>query len=212
MGKQWDKIFRKYGKVFNQIQEDIPKIVKLFKERGAKKILDLGCGTGRHTVYLAKKGFRVYGIDNSPAGIRINKDWLKKEKLKANLKIGDIYKKLPYKDKFFDVVISIQVIHHAKIRTIRKAIKEIERVLKPNGLIFITIRKKKQMRGRAKYKMIASRACIPVEGEEKGLIHYLFNKELLRKEFRDFKIYNIWIDFKKIHYCLFGELKNNAQN
>jgi len=66
------------------------------------------------------------------------------------------------------------------------------------------------MRGRAKYKMIGPRTCIPIEGDEKGLIHYLFNKELLKKEFGGFKIYNIWVDFKKIHYCLLGELKNNA--
>lgn len=214
MGKQWDKIFKQYGKVFTKPQTDIPKIIKLFKKRGVKRVLDLGCGSGRHIVYLAKHSFEVYGIDISEHGIKIAKEWLKKEKVKANLKIGSIYKKLPYKDNFFDAIISIQVIHHARIKIIRKVIKEIKRILKPGGLIFVTVRKKGQKKGRAKYKIIESRIYIPIEGGEKGLIHYLFNKELLKKEFKDFKLYDIWLESHKehYHYCLLGELKNNAKN
>ncbi len=213
MVKQWDKIFKQYGKFFTKPQEDIPKIVKLFKKKGVKRVLDLGCGSGRHTVYLAKQGFEVYGFDIAPKGIKLAKDWLKKNNLKANLKIGSIYKKLPYKNNFFDAVISVQTIHHAKIKTIRKVIKEIERALKPKGFIFITVaasipRKVK----RWKHKIIEPRTIIPVEGREKGLIHYFFNKELLRKEFRNFKIYDIWVDSGD-HYCFLGELKNkNVKN
>ena len=205
--KQWDKIFKKHGKVFLKPQEDTPKIVKLFKKQKIKKILDLGCGSGRHTVYLATHRFEVYGIDNSHEGIKITRDWLKKKGLKANLKVDSIYKKLPYKNNFFDAVISIQVIHHARIKIIRKAIREIERVLKPNGLIFITVAASvpKKVK-RWKHKIIAPRTIIPVEGREEGLIHYFFNKELLRKEFKNFKIYEIWIDSGD-HYCLLGELK-----
>jgi len=219
MGQQWDKIFRKYGKVFNKIQEDVPKIVKLFKERGTEKILDLGCGTGRHTVYLAKNGFQVYGIDNSPKGIRLTKNWLKKEKLKANLKIGDIYKKLPYKDDLFDAVISVQTLHHARIAKIRKLIRAIEIILKPGGLIFVTVRRALRVKGwrknkivihrfknkKIKYKVVGPRIYVPAEGGEKGLIHFCFNKKLIRKEFKNFKISDIWI--RKGHYCFLGELK-----
>jgi len=218
--KQWDKIFKWYGKVFIKPQEDLRRIVKLFKKKGVKNILDLGCGSGRHAVYLAKYGFEVYGIDIAPKGIKMTRDWLKKEKLKANLKIGSIYKRLPYKDKFFDAVISTQAIHHEKIENIRKAIKEIERVLRPRGLLFITVRKgkfKKQWeRGKiiekfghqkVDYKIIEPRTYIPTEKGEKGLMHYLFNKELLRREFKNFKIHNIWVDSDGRHYCFSGELK-----
>ena len=218
--KQWDKIFKWHGKLFTEPQEDIPKIVKLFKKKSVKKVLDLGCGSGRHTVYLAKRGFKVYGVDIAPKGIKITKDWLKKEKVQANLKIGSIYRKLPYQDDFFDAVISTQVIHHEKIENIRKAIKEIERVLKPKGLLFVTVRKrkfKKQWKkgkiiekfGHQKvdYKIVEPRTYIPIEKGEKGLMHYLFNKELLRKEFKNFKIYDLWVNSDKKHYCFLGQLK-----
>lgn len=179
----------------------------------------MGCGTGRHSVYLAKKGFDVYGIDIAEEGIRQAKQWLKSEKLNANLKIGSIYEKLPYKNNFFDAVISTYIIHHNKIENIRKTIREIERIIKPGGLIFINVRKRKfkkfypklaiiEKYGQQKssYRVLGPRAYAPTEGGEKGLIHYLFNKKLIKKEFKNFEL-KIWIDKKRRHYCFLGGLK-----
>lgn len=218
--QQWNKIFKNKGRFFTKIQEDIPKILTLFKKHNVKRILDLGCGSGRHVVYFAKKGFDIYGIDIAKEGIKITKGWLGKEKLQADLKIGSIYKRLPYQNNLFDAVISTNTICHAKIKNIRKTIREIERILKPKGLIFITVRKRKFRRfypkltiiekygkQKTRYKVIGPRTYVPIEGGEKGLIHYLFNKDLLRKEFKNFKIYDIRVDFNRTHYCLLGELK-----
>ena len=210
--RQWDKIFKQRGKVFTKPQEDLPRIVKLFKKKNVKKILDLGCGSGRHIVYLAKRSFEVYGIDIASKGIKITKDWLKREKLKANLRVSNIYKKLPYPNNFFDALVSTQALHHNKISNIRKLIKEIERVLKPGGLIFITVSKRGSKKDIPKEKLwklkfIAPRTFIPLSHDEKGLIHYWFNKRLLRKEFKNFKIHDIWIESEGRHYCLFGEFK-----
>jgi len=221
MAKQWDKIFKWYGGIFMELQEDMPKILKLFKKKSVRRVLDLGCGSGRHTVYLAKHGFEVYGIDIAPKGIKMTKDWLGKDRLKAKLTIGDIYKKLPYEDNFFDAIISTQTLHHNRIEEIRKLIREIERILKPKGLLFTTDRRRRLKRSvkiiteyylahktNLKYKVIAPRTYVPLRGGEKGLIHYLFNKKSLKKEFKNFKIYNIWASSDKRHYSFLGELKS----
>lgn len=42
-------------------------------ERARGKILDVGCGAGRHSLYLQRKGFDVTGIDNSPGAIKVSK-------------------------------------------------------------------------------------------------------------------------------------------
>ncbi|MCX6723403.1 MAG: class I SAM-dependent methyltransferase [Candidatus Staskawiczbacteria bacterium] len=217
--KQWNEIYKENGKVFFEPQEDMPGMVKEFKKHKVKKILDLGCGTGRHSVYLAKKGFEVYGIDIAEEGIRQAKQWLKSEKLKANLKIGSIYERLPYENDFFDAIISTYTIHHQRIEKIRKAIQEIERILKPGGFIFINARKRKfrkfylagtiiEKYGHQKtnYKVIAPHTYVPVSGGEKGLIHYLFNKKSIKKEFKNFKP-KTWVDKKGRHYCFLGKLK-----
>lgn len=209
--KQWDKVFKEKGRVFTKPQEDMPKIAKLFKKHGIKRVLDLGCGSGRHLVYLAKQGFEVYGIDISTHGIKIARDWLKKERSMARFKVGNIYKKLPYKDNFFDAIISVRTLNHSTIGNIRKLIKEMERILKPKGLIFITVHKKipkKEIPKEKLYgiKVIAPRTYIILGGPEKNSPHYWFNKKILKKEFKNFKICDIWIGSKN-YYSVLGELK-----
>lgn len=181
--KQWDEIYKRYGKLLVNPQENMEKIVEVFKEHTVKKVLDLDCGSGRHLIYLAERSFEVYGIDLAETGIKIAKEWLEEKDLQANLKIGSVYKKLPFEDNFFDAVISVRVIHHARVEDIRKVIKEIQRVMKPRGLIFMTVRKRIPKKRRLKFETLDSRTYIPTEGDEKGLIHYLFDKRLLRKEF-----------------------------
>ena len=228
---QWNDTFKKRGKVFLELQEQIPGIAKLFETNGVKKVLDLGCGSGRHTVYFAKNGFQVYGFDNAPAGLKLTKDWLREEGLRANLKLGSIYQKLPYRDSYFDALIAIQVINHGTIENIRKLIKVIQRILKPDGLVFITTRRIKKRSWRINsikkdrfrasngidmlkmdYRIVGPRTYMPVEGGEIGLIHYVFDRETLKKEFSDFKIRNISVSSNKRHYCLLAELKTKKHS
>jgi len=174
--RAWDRIFKKEKKAFPTILKDVQAVVKFFEKRNVKRVLDLGCGTGRHLIYLAKQGFDVYGIDISKHGIEIANKWSKEENLKAHLKIGDIYRKLPYENNFFDAIVSTKTVHHGKIENIRKLIKEMERILKPHGLIFITVTKRKSKKEIPKEKLwkikfIAPRTYIPLTGDERGLIH-----------------------------------------
>jgi SAM-dependent methyltransferase len=200
--QKWNEAFKKQGRIFTEVHEDIPRICALFKEHNVKKILDLGFGSGRHTIYFAREGFDVYGIDVAREGMRLTKSWLKEENLKAHLKIGNIYDRLPYPEKFFDAIVSSQVLHHSRIDGIRNLIKEMQRVLRSHGLIFITVPKKLAER----LETVAPRTVVPLDGLDKGLVHYMFNKTSLRKEFADFKISRIWVD-SSYQYCLLGELR-----
>jgi ubiquinone/menaquinone biosynthesis C-methylase UbiE len=202
---QWDRIYKQYGKFVEEPEEGLEKIVEVFREHGVKRVLDLGCGTGRHSVFLAEHGFEVCGIDISETGIRIAEEWLKAKNLHADLRTGSFYEPLPYDDGSFDAVVSIRVIHHARIEDIRKAVKEMERVLKLNGLVFVTVRKRVSKRRRLKFKKLDSRTYVPLEGDEKGLVHFLFNKEVLRKEFRNFRVFELSVDSKG-YYRLLGEM------
>ncbi|MCK4332256.1 MAG: class I SAM-dependent methyltransferase [Thermoplasmatales archaeon] len=211
--KSWNEIYREGTKRVEctlVVDEDIPGITDLLKKRNIKKIFDLGCGAGRITVYLAQKGFDVYGIDLSEEGIKKAKQQLTEMGLHADLKIHSMIDTLPYPDNFFDAVISTRTIHHAKIEQIRNIIMEIERVLKPHGLIFITVRKSNLKKKISYAKKVAPRTFVNIEGKEKGVTHYIFNRNLLRKEFRNFKICELWVDSKR-YYCLLGELKNKRR-
>jgi ubiquinone/menaquinone biosynthesis C-methylase UbiE len=207
--QSWDKVFKSEGKYFLQPEKEVRQLIAVLKKHKVKKILDLGCGTGRHLVYLAKRGFDVYGLDESRTGLKIARKWLKDEQLTAHLKICDLYNKYPFKNEFFDAVISTRAIHHGSSKNVKKAIKEVSRVLKPNGIIFIIVPTSSKTQS-VKSKKVEPHVYVPLEGHEKGLPHLIFNKSLIKEYFRNFKIENIFIneiDKNKKFYCFTG-LKN----
>lgn len=206
--KKWNS-YHQENRNLSPVDENIPEIARIFKERGVKTILDLGCGTGRHTVYLTELGFKVYGIDISPEAIKMADSALKEKNLSADLITGSIYGRLPYEDNFFDAVIAVRVIHHEKIENIRKTINEMERILKSGGLVFITVKKRVCVKTVAPFETLAPRTYLTLEGEQKGIIHFLFNKRLLNTEFKNFRR-NIGVDEKHGYYNLFGVLKKKA--
>lgn len=206
----WDKLFRKELKL-QPTQDYIDKIIEVFKKFNVKRILDLACGSGRYLFYLLEKGFNMYGIDISEEAIKIAYSLLKNKNLNAEFNIGSMFELLPYNNNFFDGLICIRSFNHGTIEDIRYGIKEIERVLKPRGLIFMTVRKKVSKKKRLPFKQIAPRTCVPLEGDEKGIIHYLFNKKILKKEFKNFKICSLKIIYGphswEVYYNLLGRLK-----
>jgi SAM-dependent methyltransferase len=203
----WNEIFKLQGKVFREPHEDVPGVVELLRQRGARTVLDLGCGTGRHVVYLARSGFSVFGLDNSPEGIRLTRQWLEEKGLDADLRRQSMTEKLPYADGFFDAVISVQVIHHADIATIRGIVHEVTRVLRSGGLLFVTV---PQLRGGRPYsswgtsfEQMEPHTFLPLDGPEQGLLHHYFTPEELEKVFVGFEIADIHIDSVH-HHCLLG--------
>jgi SAM-dependent methyltransferase len=195
----WDDIFEHQGRVFTEPQEDVPRIASLLKAKAAQTVLDLGCGSGRHVAYLARQGFSVFGVDQSPSAIALTQQWLNEEGLSATLRLHDFSDPLPFEDAFFDAVISTQVIHHATLATIKATVQEIERVLKHQGFLFLTV---PSLRNQGtQYRQIEPNTLVPLDGMEKGLPHHYFTEEELREVFGSFNVRDIHLDARK-HYCL----------
>jgi ubiquinone/menaquinone biosynthesis C-methylase UbiE len=102
-------------------------------------VLDLGCGVGRNSIYLAKKGLDVVGIDVSESALRIAREWVQKEKLTNVALLRGTMTNLPFRSGCFGAVISISVIHHALKKDIVKTIVDVHRILKKNGLFFTNL-------------------------------------------------------------------------
>lgn len=201
---EWDEIFTKRGKVFTTPHPDMERVAKLFKEKKVEKLLDLGCGTGRHLIFFASKGFEVYGLDGSPKGLEIAKDWLDEEGKNGELTCQRIEHKFPYCDSFFDAVVSIQVIHHNLLKDIVFTVNEIERVLKPGGFAFITFPLRRHFqRGTWELKKIEKGTYIPRAGQEKGVPHHFFSAKEIKEKFSGFYLLEKYID-KTNHRAILG--------
>lgn len=199
MPNPWDNIFKEHGLFFIEPHEDMPKVVELLKGDDSATVLDLGSGSGRHTVYLARHGFSVFGLDDALEGIEITREWLSKEGLTADLRLGSMTDPFPYEDAFFDGVVSVQVIHHARAAAIRGIAAEILRVLKKGGFVFLTV---PTLRNQGeKFREIEPGTFVPLDGSEEGLPHHYFTPAELREVFGKFDITDIHLDSTQ-HYCL----------
>jgi len=134
----WEKYF-KTGKIKEEPDEAIVKIVPLMKKMKFEKILDLGCGGGRHLVYLAKKGFSIIGCDISSTALKKAQIWLDKEKIINYCLVKHNIPRLPFLDGYFDVVISVYAIEHSNLYNVKRTIDEVFRVLKKGGIFLTTI-------------------------------------------------------------------------
>lgn len=191
--RNWDKIYKVKGEVQKEPLKEIVKIVPYFKGNRVKKILDLGCGTGRHTIFLAKKGFDVTATDISKNGLKVLNEKLRKIKMKnVKTKRHDM-SSIPFQDNYFDAVICTGVLPHGKIKKIRKTIKEVHRVLKNNGIFFLTVLSLKDsdyLMGKTnpqKYKEIEPDTFLGLE-EEENCPHHFFSRYEIIKLLYDFKI------------------------
>jgi tellurite methyltransferase len=99
-------------------------------------VLDLGCGVGRHMVYLGGQGFRMAGVDISPTGIRLTQEACADHQIAFEGHVSDM-DCLRWENETFDAALSISTIHHHRREEIIRTLGEVRRVLKPRGLLLV---------------------------------------------------------------------------
>jgi ubiquinone/menaquinone biosynthesis C-methylase UbiE len=105
-------------------------------DRKVVHLLDLGCGPGACTWYMAREGFSVSSIDGSSTAIKRLEQRLESEGLSAECRVGDFTKTLPWPDNSFDGAIDNASIYANVYEDWRRALKETKRVLKFGGRLF----------------------------------------------------------------------------
>lgn len=98
-------------------------------------MLDLGCGTGKHTIFLAERGFSVQATDLSPAGLEIAERKARSLRLDNTKFARHDMKTIPFPAASFDAVICTWTIYHGTVKNIQDTLAEIHRVLWPGGIL-----------------------------------------------------------------------------
>lgn len=157
------------------------------KRRGVRRVLDLGCGAGRHSILLAKTGFQVVALDVSETALEILDRRLKSSSnMSVTLVRHDMWD-LPFMDGYFDAVICINVLHHGKLAEIKQAVREVHRVMRNRASAFIVALSTADFR-KGNGKRLEPNTYVFTKGEERGIIHHFFTGEELKSCFRRFKI------------------------
>ena len=120
----------------------LTKLLSLIKNKKAKSLIDIGAGFGRLVPVYAPLFKSCLLIEPSEKLLaeakRINKDY-------DNLTFKESYvEKLPVEDESFEAVLMIRVAHH--LEDLEDMIKEVQRVLKPNGFFIMEYANKKHLK------------------------------------------------------------------
>jgi len=159
-----------------------------WRESGYVDLLDLGTGLGRHAIYFSKQGFNVTAMDISDYAVQYLRTWAAKENQLVNAEVGDMLS-LNYSNQSFDCIFAYHVISHTDSIGIKKTIAEIERVLKPNGEVYLSFCSKESTEFiENKSNKLDKNTIISRDGFEKGIPHFYADLNDIKELLANFKI------------------------
>ncbi len=155
---------------------------------GRTRLLDLGCGLGRHSVFFDAHGFRVTAIDLSEYGVKNLREWQKKNGTDFRAVVGDM-KALPFADNAFDCIYSYHVLSHTDMEGLRQILSEVRRVLKPGGEIFFDLCSKSGWAfNHSDYPHIDENTLRFVGGPEDGIPHCFVDEDDIKALMTGFEV------------------------
>jgi len=136
--RAWDEVFRtrRWGRY--PPEELIRFMARNFfsvEDRSKVRVLELGCGAGACTWFLAREGFDTYAVDGSDRAVELTEKYLRSESLSAHVAQAD-FVNLDFEAEFFDAVVEVASIQQTMIDKVRIIIKKAWELLRPGGAMF----------------------------------------------------------------------------
>jgi len=129
---RWAPVYDRDANPLQALEQ--PCVRGLLGEVRGQRILDMGCGTGRHALWLANEGAEVTAIDFSHG--MLDQARQKPGADAVNWLTHDLHEPLPFDDNSFDTAVSGLVLEH--IRDLGFFFRQAQRVLKPQGALAVS--------------------------------------------------------------------------
>jgi SAM-dependent methyltransferase len=198
--KVWDNEYKdnKLVTMSEQPQKDFLNFLKYLKKEqkiivSGLNILDLGCGLGKNSIYLAKLDNTVTGTDISNEAIRIANERASKARQTINFQVSNIGSKYSFKDESFDLVIDVMTSNSLNETERDIYLSETKRVMKADSFFFVRALRKE---GDKNAKNLLKQSPGPEKNTYKlkdlGLVERVFEEKEIRE------IYGKYFDILKL--------------
>ena len=188
--QHWQATFLSRPEMFGaEASYAVQQAADAFREAGKRRILELGSGQGRDTLFFLQQGFEVCAVDYSEPGLRDVLNRAGRAGLKGGLKtvVHDVRQRLPFEAMSFDACFSHMLYCMAMTTAeVESLAGEICRVLKPGGLNFYTARSTKDPdyrtgihRGEELYEL------------EGGFIVHFFSPEKVQRLAKNYELLSV---------------------
>lgn len=130
----WDRAWGGVKTAYTQMPElpYLPLIPETLNERKLETVLDLGCGSGWLSIFLARHGFKVTGIDISQHAVELGSKWAEKESLDIQFYPYDIAT-VPFESGAFQAIVANSIFEHFPYEATKEIFKILHNVIAPGG-------------------------------------------------------------------------------
>ncbi|MCK4514435.1 MAG: class I SAM-dependent methyltransferase [Spirochaetaceae bacterium] len=140
-----------------------PEVLELIRSLSPverPRVLDLGCGLGRHAIAFALAQFSVTATDSSTTAIQHVTEWARSLRLPIETRVRDVLDD-PLSHETFDVVLSYNVLYHGSRKQFAQAIQHVRISLTRKGLLFFTCPSRRMNQRSLALTWTARRAVAP---------------------------------------------------
>ncbi|MDQ1327850.1 MAG: hypothetical protein QG641_1133 [Candidatus Poribacteria bacterium] len=184
--------------------KDVFQFMFHLKNHKHSKVYDLGCGIGRNLFFLMDMGFDVYGSDYSPDAVsEVNK------RLCENRVKHESMTDITELDESYDAVIAYNVVYHAYLSDMVKALNNIYRILKPSGSLLITFQSKRSPVYKKELE-VEQGTIVKNERHEAGIPHHFVDRDEIFQLLSGYNVVELShveheydnLNFKGCHYVV----------
>ena len=186
----WSRVADNY---WDEPSDEFLPVALKWREQGCKEVLDLGCGKGRHALFLAELGFNVTAVDLSPEGVDQLQAAAKKRNLDGSITIlvCDMLS-IPFEENSFDAVLGFHSLYHTDYAGLKTVVEKITGVLRESGRLYITFNSKSNPSFQAvDNEVVDEYTIIRHYGMEDGIPHTFLDYDDIIELLADYQILKI---------------------
>ncbi len=187
----WDNLWGTEAgrKAWMMAEQEVRDLAKKLSGKKILRVLDLGCGIGRHSLFLASEGYEVFSIDASSKAVEFTRTVAQAAGLPV-IVTQSAMTGLPFENCFFDYVLAWNVIYHGDPATVKNVLSETARVLRPGGIFQGTMLTKRNAYY-GKGRQVAPDTYVNDEEDEKKHAHFYCNGQELAGLLHEFEILSL---------------------